>query len=76
MKQIEDWTDEELKDRIDESLTRVECCLCGEIIVPDENGWAERNNAEPLGDGRCCNKCNEVVIMKRLQNLRRNKNDR
>jgi hypothetical protein len=42
-----------------ESETGV-CCLCG---GPYEHFG---NNAFPLGSGRCCDMCNEVVILVRL----------
>tara|TARA_R100000781_G_C4052768_1_gene118232 strand:+ start:395 stop:601 length:207 start_codon:yes stop_codon:yes gene_type:complete len=32
--------------------------------------WTEGHNAEPVKEGRCCNSCNEnVVIPTRLQNM-------
>lgn len=40
------------------------CILCGEPI--DGCG----NNAEPLAEGTCCDRCNNQVIMARLQGLR------
>ena len=36
------------------------CCLCKD----EYNGYG--NNAEPLTDGRCCNECNEKVIVWRM----------
>ena len=39
----------------------MKCCICGEEI----NGYG--NNAEPLAEGECCDRCNiEVVIPYRL----------
>lgn len=47
----------------------VKCCLCKkeiEII----NGWDSGNNAEPVKNGRCCDKCNfNKVILKRLREV-------
>ena len=42
------------------------CCLCSEKYVH----WG--NNALPLKDGRCCDKCNEKVILERLKRLYEN----
>ena len=45
------------------------CSICGEQI-PVKNGWNEGNNAEPVNSGRCCDVCNDtVVIPARLANL-------
>ena len=43
------------------------CILCGE----EYEGYG--NNAEPLAEGRCCDKCNEKVVMKRIEELIRRK---
>lgn len=47
----------------------MDCSICGEPIVPDAiTGWDSGNNAYPVNDGRCCNKCNQsVVIPERLK---------
>lgn len=36
------------------------CVICGGIFT----GCG--NNAEPLAEGRCCDRCNDAVIMARL----------
>ena len=36
------------------------CSICDDII---EDGFG--NNAEPVNDGRCCNLCNEVFVIRR-----------
>ena len=45
------------------------CCLCGDEI----KGYG--NNAEPLTEGRCCDRCNQNVITFRIyitpENLRK-----
>jgi len=58
----------------------MKCSICGGDIEvkrhPDtgEVMWDQGNNADPVNDGRCCDKCNwEVVIPKRLEGI---KNDR
>lgn len=44
----------------------MKCCICGEEIAP-VGDWTMGNNAEPVADGRCCNDCdNRVVIPTRL----------
>ena len=49
-----------------------ECDICGEPIDIHykEDGtpyWTEGHNAQPVVDGRCCDKCqNEVVLPTRL----------
>lgn len=41
------------------------CSICGDLIFEDEG-----NNAEPINNGRCCDRCNiEVVIPARLDKL-------
>lgn len=47
----------------------MKCCLCdGEIEKkrhPETNEiyWEEGNNAEPLKDGRCCEWCNNNLVI-------------
>jgi hypothetical protein len=41
------------------------CCLCG----GDYDHWG--NNASPIKDGRCCDACNQKVILARLDKIRR-----
>lgn len=43
------------------------CSICGTDYV----GFG--NNADPVNDGRCCDSCNDVVIMHRINDLRRAK---
>lgn len=45
------------------------CSICFEEI-PVIRGWAHGNNASPVNMGRCCNRCdNEVVIPARIRLL-------
>tara|TARA_R100000081_G_C4636973_1_gene75930 strand:- start:210 stop:407 length:198 start_codon:yes stop_codon:yes gene_type:complete len=54
------------------NINEVKCSICSSYIEPlkDENGevvWEHGNNAQPINDGRCCDKCNwEVVIPARI----------
>lgn len=48
------------------------CCICNKPIEPTASGWAGGNNADPVADGRCCNRCdNEVVIPARIRLMMR-----
>jgi hypothetical protein len=46
----------------------MKCCMCKQKIMPEPlSGWDQGNNAEPVvKGGRCCNKCNETVVMVRI----------
>lgn len=49
------------ENKMNETFT---CCICGKVC----EGYG--NNAEPVKEGICCDKCNEeVVIPKRLEEL-------
>ena len=40
------------------------CCICNEPIpVEPETGWAYGNNAQPVSDDRCCDGCNDEVVL-------------
>lgn len=43
------------------------CCLCGEIYT------RTGHNAWPLMEGRCCDKCNEKVVVERIHRLHTDK---
>jgi hypothetical protein len=49
----------------------MECCICKkEIEVNSINGWDQGNNARPFAEGRCCDSCNDqVVIPERFKEL-------
>ena len=56
------------------------CVMCGERILPNQWGWDQGHNAEPLETGRCCDTCNHHVVLYRLglmqdQINKSNKND-
>jgi len=48
------------------------CCICNNSVEEktDDNGviyWNQGENAMPVAEGRCCDKCNwDVVIPARL----------
>lgn len=45
----------------------MKCCLCKKQIsivgVVNGTGWAHGNNAWPIKDGRCCDKCNKEKVL-------------
>ena len=46
----------------------MKCVICHKDIEKQytEDGimyWDQGNNAEPIAKGRCCNHCNETVVM-------------
>ena len=38
------------------------CCICNNDI-PTSMGWANGHNAEPVESGRCCDICNDTVVI-------------
>ena len=49
----------------------MDCSIC-EGPIEKVQDWDLGNNAEPVNRGRCCNKCNEkVVIPLRILNMKR-----
>jgi hypothetical protein len=52
---------------------KVFCSICGKYIKP-KGTWIFGNNAEPINNGRCCDKCNyEIVIPERIKRFEENK---
>jgi hypothetical protein len=45
--------------------TQKTCSICGKPIAVNAAGWAGGNNAEPVNDGRCCDICNDMVVLPR-----------
>ena len=40
------------------------CCICNEPIpVEPKTGWADGNNAQPVFDDRCCDDCNDEIVL-------------
>lgn len=65
-----------LNEKIDQYIEKddrtepLECSICDEVIEVEANGWDGGNNAQPINEGRCCNKCNmEVVVPARIKRL-------
>ena len=40
----------------------MQCDICGEPI-PSKGAWTGGNNANPVVDGRCCDPCNDKVVV-------------
>ena len=51
------------------------CSICGKKIIPHPlTEYAEGNNAQPVNDGRCCDGCDQgVVIPRRMANAMQGK---
>ena len=41
----------------------MDCSICRKPIEPNEIGWDQGNNAQPVNDGRCCDPCNLKVVI-------------
>ena len=39
------------------------CSICEEPIPVEVNGGALGHNAAPVNDGRCCEECNDFVVV-------------
>jgi hypothetical protein len=40
----------------------MKCSICGNIITGG-HGWDGSHNADPINDGRCCDQCNQTVVI-------------
>ena len=40
----------------------MECSICGHPIE-SKDGWDQGNNAEPIKEGRCCDWCNDSLVI-------------
>ena len=50
------------------------CVICNDPIGADSYGWEGGMNAEPVAEGRCCERCdNEIVIPTRILRIRRSR---
>ena len=55
----------------------MKCSICGHDIDQqhDPDGtviWDQGHNAQPINNGRCCSGCNEIVILRRIADIRTN----
>jgi len=49
---------------------RLTCSIC-QLPIPAKGTWRGGNNAHPVNDGRCCDDCdNGVVIPARINMMR------
>ena len=71
---------EKISEGADKSKLKI-CIVCDQTIQPTYLGkslddpnedvyWYEGNNAEPLAAGRCCDKCNSLVVAQRITDIR------
>lgn len=42
---------------------RLVCSICKNPIEMNESGWDQGHNAQPVNDGRCCDVCNDTVVI-------------
>ncbi len=56
-------------------VTEMECSICSnEIELNLMTGWSSGHNAEPVKEGRCCDLCNQsIVIPTKMVNMFSNK---
>jgi len=52
----------------------MKCSICKKKIKPNITGWDKGNNAEPINSGRCCDECNQKVIVERIRRMIREDN--
>jgi hypothetical protein len=69
-KQVEKTAQENLSawlriegERDDIAQTKI-CSICGTVFMR----WG--HNAQPINDGRCCDDCNNLVVARRIQQIR------
>jgi len=43
----------------------MDCVICENVIEPNANGWDKGNNAWPVKQGKCCDTCDENVVIPR-----------
>ena len=55
----------------------MKCVICGSKIETDADGkWDGGHNAEPINEGRCCETCNDtIVIPMRLRQFQTRRNN-
>ena len=64
--QVTDKINKEIKEE-----KMIKCSICKQKIKP-KGSWTQGNNAQPINNGRCCDKCNnEKVIPERLRRVKR-----
>ena len=39
------------------------CSICQDPIEVNWMGWADGHNAMPVNDGRCCDRCNDSIVI-------------
>ena len=41
----------------------MKCSICKGEIGVTSFGWDQGNNAEPVNDGRCCDTCDDLIVI-------------
>lgn len=41
----------------------MECSICKTEIPTELSGWSNGHNASPVADGRCCEPCNQMLVI-------------
>ena len=47
----------------------MKCSICGLIIGKFSGSRGFGHNAQPINDGRCCDECNNLVIIERIKEM-------
>jgi hypothetical protein len=40
----------------------MKCCICN-CEIETKGTWTQGNNANPVKDGRCCDRCDEGIVI-------------
>lgn len=43
--------------------TRIACSICQQPIDVQFGGWRFGHNAAPINEGRCCDICNDTIVI-------------
>ena len=47
----------------------MKCSICGDIIGKFSGSRGFGHNAQPINDGKCCDECNNLVIIERIKEM-------
>jgi hypothetical protein len=51
-----------MKTNQPKKLKEIKCSICKKPIEP-KGTWIWGNNAEPINDGRCCDFCDDMIVI-------------
>ena len=46
------------------TVSTKKCSICFNTIGVDSTGWDGGHNAQPVNNGRCCESCNNNLVIK------------